>query len=459
MNAFAIHSSRTLVRFIVLGIVFGLGLALVPAGGVRAADDVTWTVRTASNEFGADRTSYSYSANPGTTVKDALVVVNRGSDPLDLGVYASDGYTTDSGQFDLLVAGRKSVSIGAWVTSDVDHITVGPGETREFPFTLSIPENATPGDYAGGIVTSLVEPNDADGINVDRRLGIRIALRVGGELKPSLAIDDLGVGWNGGLNPFTGGDATIAYSIHNTGNAVLTATQSATVTGPFGWFPVAAGAIDAPPQLLPGESWKVTVPVNSVSALVLLIATATVTPVLIDASGSSTALAPVTASASTFAVPWLLLLLIVVVIAIVIATLRLRRRARESQKQREDALVKEAVELALSASAPAKTAPSKRAPTKAVLTKTVPTKTVPTKAAPAKTVPAKTAPPETVPTKRAPQKTVPEETSPGKSVPQKRAPQKTALEKNASETSAPRKAVPRKAVPKETVPKEQDASK
>ncbi len=37
----------------------------------------------------------------------------------------------------------------------------------QVPFTVEVPENATPGDYAGGIVTSLVEPDATQGINVD----------------------------------------------------------------------------------------------------------------------------------------------------------------------------------------------------------------------------------------------------------------------------------------------------
>ena len=55
--------------------------------------DVTWTVRTASNSLGADRSSYGYAINPGGTVTDAMVVANRGSTALTLTVYAADGFT------------------------------------------------------------------------------------------------------------------------------------------------------------------------------------------------------------------------------------------------------------------------------------------------------------------------------------------------------------------------------
>ncbi|CAN5212582.1 hypothetical protein BH09ACT5_BH09ACT5_06200 [soil metagenome] len=337
-----------LVRGAVLAVLIALGAGFAPAAAHAAdGDDVTWTVRTASNSFGADRTNFSYTINPGTEVQDALVVANRGDTPLDLGVYAADGYTTESGQFDLVVAGTDSVSIGAWVRSASDHVVVGPGQTVEVPFTLSVPENATPGDYAGGIVTSLAEEDAAEGISVDRRLGIRIALRVGGDLTPGLTIENAAIAWDGGLDPFAGGDATLTYTLHNTGNAVLSAQQSASAAGPFGLLPVEADAMEAPPQLLPGENWKVSVNLRDVAPVFLLTGTATVTPVVVDASGSKTPLAPVTATAVGSAVPWMLLLIIVLAVALVIVALRVRRVRQAQQRAREDARVQEAGEQAL----------------------------------------------------------------------------------------------------------------
>ncbi|MEK8108949.1 hypothetical protein NKG94_37190 [Micromonospora sp. M12] len=51
-----------------------------------------------------------------------------------------------------------------------------------------------------------------------------------------------------------------------------------TVSGPFGLLRVRAGDIAAPPELLPGESWNVTVPVRGVAPAISLAATATLTP-------------------------------------------------------------------------------------------------------------------------------------------------------------------------------------
>ena len=322
--------------------------AMSVGAAVAADDDVAWAVRTAANHFGAERTSFDYTLDPGGQVEDALVVANHGTTPLELAVYAADGYTADSGQLDLVAKDVESTGIGAWVGADADSVTVQPGASAEVPFTVDVPDDATPGDYAGGIVTSLLQQDDAEGINVDRRLGIRINLHVGGDLAPSLAIEQLHATYVATLNPFAKGAATVTYTIHNTGNTVLSAQQAASVSGPFGWLRVdASDAADAPPQLLPGESWTVSTPVRGVAPLFRVSATATLVPLLTDASGSTSSLEAVQATTHSWAIPWMLLLLVALLAGGVTGARLLARRARVQRKASEDARVHHAVEQAL----------------------------------------------------------------------------------------------------------------
>ncbi|MEU8268313.1 DUF916 domain-containing protein [Sphaerisporangium sp. NPDC049002] len=336
-----------LVRTAALTLLAAFAVAGLGAPALAEDGNVTWTVRTDSNSYGADRSSFSHAVNPGGLVKDAMVVANRGKAPLKLAVYAADGFTTDTGQLDLLLKDKKSVGIGAWVHADRDSVTIPAGQTVKVPFTVTIPRNATPGDYVGGILTSLTQPGGTESVNVDRRLGIRVKLRVSGELKPVLAIEDLHVDYAGSANPFAKGDATVTYTIHNTGNAILSAQQTVSVSGPFGWLGTEAGKIAAPPDLLPGENWKVTVPVHGVAPGVRLAATTTLMPLLTDASGSTTSLDPVQATTDGWAVPWTLSLLVVVLIAVIAVAFLVLRRRRARRKLREDARVRDAVAQAL----------------------------------------------------------------------------------------------------------------
>ncbi|GIG26983.1 WxL protein peptidoglycan domain-containing protein [Cellulomonas denverensis] len=318
-----------------------LGALTTPAA--QAADsDVTWTVRTAANDLGSDRTGFDYHLDPGGSVQDALVVANRGDEPLTLGVYAADGYTTDAGQFDVLTGDADSAHLGSWLTTG-ESITVEPGATADVPFTLTVPENATPGDYVGALVTSLAQPGDEPGITVDRRLGIRIDLRVGGELAPALTVTDVQLGYHDTINPAGTGDGTVSYTLHNTGNTVISAQQEVEVSGPFGWFTVDATDLPPAPELLPGESWDVSVPVSGVVPSFRIGAAVRVVPVVTDAAGSTSALAAVPASAGTWAVPWSSLVLLVAVAGLVWWRIRHRRlRAR-----REDERVADRVRAAL----------------------------------------------------------------------------------------------------------------
>ncbi|WP_211294404.1 WxL protein peptidoglycan domain-containing protein [Compostimonas suwonensis] len=317
------------------------------AGTALAAEtdgvDVTWGVRTASNDQGTDRQNFEYSVDPGGQVSDALVITNHDTEPLDLDIYAADGFTTSSGQLDVVTRDTKSVALGAWVTLASDHVQIPPGGSVEAPFTVVVPADATPGDYAGGIVTSLGQPQQDQGISVDRRLGIRIHMRVGGELAPSLAVDDMRVDYSGTFNPFGTGTATVAYTVRNTGNVRLTATQLVTLSGPFGLLPITASGVAAVPELLPGETWQVSVPVPDVFPAFLLSANAALTPALPDGVEGPSTIAATQAEATTWAVPWSLLVVIVLVAGLIVLLVLLRKR----RKKGEDARVAAAVEKAL----------------------------------------------------------------------------------------------------------------
>jgi len=345
MRTFPAAFVRSLVALLAALVATG-----VVAGPARAADgDVAWTVRTASNSYGADRSSYSYAVNPGGKVDDTMVVANRGKDPLDLAVYAADGFTTQTGQLDLLTRDKKSTAIGLWLRAGGDHVTVQPGKSVEVPFTVAVPDNATPGDYVGGVMTSLTQPDQEQGINVERRLGIRVKLRVGGDLTPRLAIENLHVDYAGSGNPFAKGDAKVTYTIHNSGNAIESARQTVSLSGPFGWLRATASDVAPAPDLLPGESWTVTAAVHGVAPALRLAATATLTPLITDASGSTTPLDVVRSTGHGWAVPWTLLVLVVVLALAVVAAIVFGRRGRTRRKAREDARVREAVERAVSA--------------------------------------------------------------------------------------------------------------
>jgi hypothetical protein len=207
-------------------------------------------------------------------------------------------------------------------------VKISPGTSVEVPFTVSVPDHTAPGDHMGGVVTSLTQADQA-GTDVERRLAIRIRLRVGGALKPQLSVEGLHVDYAGTANPLAKGDATLTYTIHNTGNAILTARQAASLSGPFGRFRADAEQLDDSPELLPGDQWTVSVPVQGVAPALRVTATVTLTPLVTDASGSIASLDAAETTAQGWAIPWVLLpVLCFMAAGLAVVAVRYRRRLR-----------------------------------------------------------------------------------------------------------------------------------
>ncbi|HEY6887826.1 MAG TPA: hypothetical protein VI300_08605, partial [Solirubrobacter sp.] len=121
------------------------------------------------------------------------------------------------------------------------------------------------------------------------------------------------------------GDATVTYSIHNTGNAILAAKPAVKVSGPFGRWAELAPKVADTPALLPGETWKGSAELDGVAPALRLTASVTLVPLLTDAAGSTAPLAAVKASGHAWIVPWALLVAIVVLLGLVVAGLAYRR--------------------------------------------------------------------------------------------------------------------------------------
>ena len=164
----------------------------------------------------------------------------------------------------------------------------------------------------GGIVTSLTQGGE------NRRLAIRLRLRVSGELKPAMSVDDVHLHYAGK------GDATLTYTIHNTGNTMLAARPSTAVSALFKTND--ASTIADTPQLLPGETWKVSTTVHGITPILRLTGKVTLLPLLTDAAGSTGTLDNVTATTHAWTLRWALLafLILVCVVAVLLAVRRRR---------------------------------------------------------------------------------------------------------------------------------------
>jgi len=337
MDQYIVPSAATRIRLrpnariaLVIALSAALLAGLFSAPGVAHADEVDGLSGSPSDGTARDgRTRFDYQASPGQTLTDAYVVKNAGTTQQKITVFATDAFNNDAGDFALLDTVEEPTDVGTWITFGGQPRTVldlAPGQEQVVLFTVAVPDDATPGDHAGGIVISAL--SDDGTIVVDRRVATRIYLRVPGELQVGLAVQGFDAGYQQVVNPFDG-SVEVTTTITNTGNVALGADM---VFGVNTWFGI--GATDLVrqelPELLPGGSRTITVTLPGVAQLGYLDAYVRLVPTADAGALELGQLREVSRDAVVIAWPWWLLALIAIAL-IVLLVLRLRRRGDEKR--------------------------------------------------------------------------------------------------------------------------------
>lgn len=105
---------------------------------------------------------FEYALQPGAVVDDAVLLVNTGSEPVDLVLYAADARTADNGGLAFPGGATDAPQrAGAWLSLTADTVSLQPGETRTVPFTFAVPDGVA-GEFAAGIVAQPAAGATAD---------------------------------------------------------------------------------------------------------------------------------------------------------------------------------------------------------------------------------------------------------------------------------------------------------
>ncbi|PPG01351.1 MULTISPECIES: hypothetical protein [unclassified Rathayibacter] len=326
------HRSPLALTALLVGVV----LAAAPAADAStvsaapaAATGPAWSIGPTADDSGAVRANFDYALDAGAVVEDSISVRNDGAAELVLDLYSADAFTTREGGIDVLTAGTASEDSGTWISLDSASLSLAPGQEAAVPFTVTVPADALPGDHPAGIVTSLrVDDPDAQ-VQVDRRLGTRLQLRVAGDLVPTVELSEPRVAFSGSWNPLAVGFVTVDYSVANTGNTRITGQTSTSVSGPFGV--AAASAQRQLPEVLPGSEIDVQERLDGVGALLRLSGAVSLQPSSVGFGAA--AMEAVTAEFGLAAVPVAALLILLGAAALVALAVALgRRRARASSR-------------------------------------------------------------------------------------------------------------------------------
>ncbi|MGL4172647.1 MAG: WxL protein peptidoglycan domain-containing protein [Actinomycetota bacterium] len=308
----------------------------VPASRLEGprSQPITWGVAPAGKGEQANRAAFAHRIDPGRSVSDVLRVTNYSASPLKLQIYPQDAVNTRQGGYDLLSVNDASRGVGAWVRLTQRTVTIPARSDVDVPFRIEVPPNASPGDHAGGVVAALVAPSrDKQGreVLVERRVGVRVYLRIPGVLKAELSARALSAEYDESLNPVGPGSVSLSYEVRNTGNVRLSAQPWAQVSDPTGRV---VQVVNGPTlrEVLPGQVVTMVLRVPRVWPLGRLQVQVGARPGPAPdagAIGGATRVAPLTeltATSHLWAMPWATLAVLMLVI--VATTMWWRRRHR-----------------------------------------------------------------------------------------------------------------------------------
>ena len=256
------------------------------------------------------RVFFSYDVAPGTIIRDSATLWNYSNVSLSFQIYATDAFNDSSGAFDLLPGSKPPSDAGSWVTLTYTEATIQPRRSLNIPMTLAVPPNARPGDHAGAVLAaSAVEGTASNGkkVNLDRRTGSRLYVRVNGPLTPALLVENVRTVYHAALNPL-GGSADVTYTVRNAGNVRLGAHQDVAAKGPFGLATKRRTLKDIS-ELLPGNQITFRTHFSSVASLVRETAQVHLRPFSPDPDVKG--VSDVRRAGHTWAIPWSILALVI----------------------------------------------------------------------------------------------------------------------------------------------------
>jgi hypothetical protein len=288
-----------------------------------------------------NRTYFGYRLAAPSHYGDYVSLNNYSAKPVALSVAAVDLSNAKDGSISAGLSQQDATDAGKWIKLDHSpevivppQTSAGPGQVV-IPFTVDVPAGTTPGDHAGAIIatlTTISHDKNQTNLKLNQRVGARVLIRVAGALKPNMEITGLSATYEQTINPFGKGKAKVHYTIKNTGNTILGAKQSVTISDKFGDHRVPASDTPEIPLLLPGKSATMQFTVSDVRPLIFEKLTVKVTPLVQSSDQSSVHIGAVTASTTFLAVPWALIGLILFVIAGGIALFLWRRHRIRNPK-------------------------------------------------------------------------------------------------------------------------------
>ena len=179
---------------------------------------------------------FNLEVEPGSRQSASIVIKNLGNNAETLNIYSADATHSAQGTFAITTKNTEQFHIGNWISFEEDKVIIPPREEITIPFIIEIPENATPGSYAGGIAVEQSsgsrQLNDANGeagqsgISVSSRFIVKVFLSIPGEKIHSYKWEDFKFEYAGNDS-----HARFVMTVSNDGNTIVMVDPKVELTG------------------------------------------------------------------------------------------------------------------------------------------------------------------------------------------------------------------------------------
>ncbi len=206
-------------------------------------------------------------ADPGQTIKAQVSVKNISSGTMVVGAQVNDFVAGGEDGTPKILLGENDTSpysLIDWVTPFKD-MTLKSRQQQDLPVTIHIPANASPGGYYGVIRFTATPPELKNtGVSLSASVGALIMLRISGQARESMSIEEFSVNHNGSTgNFFETTPLSFVERIKNTGNVFEQPTGQVIVTDMFGSTIAAVNVNLASSNVLPDSIRKFEQPLDS----------------------------------------------------------------------------------------------------------------------------------------------------------------------------------------------------
>lgn len=149
----------------------------------------------------------------------------------------------------------EQYGIANWIGLDVSEVTLAAGEELALPFTLSVPQDASPGSHFGGIFVSVNAPEfEGSGAAVGYKVANIISIRVSGDANEKATIRQFST------SRYFHGSANVDFSlrVENAGNTLLRPTGPIDITNMLGKKVTNVLVNDTRAAIFPGSTREFT---------------------------------------------------------------------------------------------------------------------------------------------------------------------------------------------------------